>query len=109
MKSFDTKSLSTIGLLVILSLFVLLHLSILIGVIPYEMVWGGRLKHHTQMLYFEGMSIAVNLLMLVTVGVCIWRYPEDCREPESIKSSFMGHVCGLPFKHAGEHAVCKRI
>ena len=57
------------GLLILLSLFVLFHFTILLGIVPYEMVWGGRLKRHDQMLTFETFSILANLLMLAIVGL----------------------------------------
>ena len=61
--------LATRGLFLLLSLFVLFHLAILLGVVPYGMVWGGRLKSHAQMLSFESVSILANLVMLAVVGV----------------------------------------
>lgn len=36
----------------------------MVGVVPFEIVWGGRLKDHSQMLSFETVSILINLLML---------------------------------------------
>lgn len=53
----------------ILSLIVLFHGLILTGVIPFDIVWGGRLTSHGQMLRFEILSIALNLLMLAIVAV----------------------------------------
>jgi hypothetical protein len=69
MDNFDTKRIATYGLLIILSLFVIFHLLILLRVIPFEMVWGGRLKNASQMLSFETVSIVINLIMLAGVGV----------------------------------------
>lgn len=69
MKSFDTTRIATNGLLIILSLFIIFHLLIMLSVIPFELVWGGRLQDHSQMLSFEGISILVNLMMLAAVGV----------------------------------------
>jgi hypothetical protein len=69
MDNFDTQRITTYGLLIILSLFVIFHLLILLRVIPFEMVWGGRLKNASQMLSFETVSIVINLIMLAGVGV----------------------------------------
>ena len=69
MDNFDTKRIATYGLLIILSLFVIFHLLILLRVIPFEMVWGGRLKNASQMVSFETVSIVINLIMLAGVGV----------------------------------------
>lgn len=69
MKNFDAKRIATKGLLVILSLFVILHLFIMLGVVPYRMVWGGRLQNTSEMLFFEATSVIVNLMMLAAVGI----------------------------------------
>jgi hypothetical protein len=69
MANFDTKRIATYGILIILSLFVIFHLLILLRVIPFEMVWGGRLKNASQMVSFETVSIVINLIMLAGVGV----------------------------------------
>ena len=52
------------GLLILLSLFLLLHFSILIKIIPYNLVWGGRLKSEKEMVRFEILSILINSLFL---------------------------------------------
>ncbi|MER2997807.1 hypothetical protein [Pontibacter populi] len=69
MKSLITERLAINGLLLILSLFVLLHLLILFGIIPFEMVWGGRIKNQEEMVRLELVSIVANLLMLAIVAV----------------------------------------
>lgn len=43
------------------------HLLVLLGVIPYEIAWGGRLKSVSEMVVFELLSIAINLLFLYLV------------------------------------------
>lgn len=42
---------------------IVFHILVLAGVIPYEIVWGGRLETISQMRVFEGISIAINLLI----------------------------------------------
>ena len=69
MKSLITERLAINGLLLILSLFVLLHLLILFGIIPFEMVWGGRIKNQEEMIRFESISLAMDLLMLTVVAI----------------------------------------
>ena len=54
---------------IILSLMILFHLLVLFSVIPYDMVWGGRLESRQQMLRFESVSILLNLGMLVITGI----------------------------------------
>ncbi|HEY1115294.1 MAG TPA: hypothetical protein VGE66_17100 [Chitinophagaceae bacterium] len=63
-----TERLALLTIATILSLIVLFHLLILTGVMPFDIVWGGRLSSREQMLRFETLSIALNLLMLAVVG-----------------------------------------
>ena len=69
MHKFDTKRIAANGILLVLSLMVLFHVLVMVQVIPYGMVWGGRLENSSQMLLFEAISIAVNLLMLGAVAI----------------------------------------
>ena len=69
MHNFDTKRIAANGILLVLSLMVLFHVLVMVQVIPYGMVWGGRLENSSQMLLFEAISIAVNLLMLGAVAI----------------------------------------
>jgi hypothetical protein len=56
-----------LGLLIILSLFLLLHFAILLKIIPYKLVWGGRLKSYKDMYRFEIFSILMNAVFLFVV------------------------------------------
>ncbi|MBK6263741.1 hypothetical protein JKA74_01735 [Marivirga sp. S37H4] len=67
MTSNFTKNISIYGLIIIFSLTIIFHLLVIVGVVPYEIVWGGRLTNHSQMLIFESVSITINLLMLWVV------------------------------------------
>jgi hypothetical protein len=60
--------LAQIGLLSTLSLVIVFHLLVIIGIIPFEIVWGGRLKTRSQMLSFETVSILINVLMVMVVS-----------------------------------------
>jgi hypothetical protein len=68
-KKLITEKFALRGLLTILSLIVVFHFLVLLGIIPFEIVWGGRLKDHSQMLAYETVSITLNLVMLTIVGV----------------------------------------
>lgn len=63
------ERLAIYGTLTILALTVLFHLLVLAGVVPYEMVWGGRLTSVDEMRQFETISILLNLLMAVVVAI----------------------------------------
>ena len=56
-------------LLLVLSVFLALHLLIFLKFIPYNIVWGGRLKSDAEMYRFELVSIVINLFYLFTILV----------------------------------------
>lgn len=51
-------------LLALLTVVVVFHLLVLAGLIPFEIVWGGRLKSREEMIRFEIVSITLNLFMI---------------------------------------------
>ncbi|MDB5234121.1 MAG: hypothetical protein JWR44_1114 [Hymenobacter sp.] len=69
MKALLSERFALHGLLTIFLTTTVFHVLVLVGVIPFGMVWGGRLRDHSQMVTFEAVSLAVTLLMLAVVGV----------------------------------------
>ncbi|GAA4300470.1 hypothetical protein [Nibribacter koreensis] len=69
MSHFFSKAVAGWGLLAILLLTILFHGLVLVGIIPYEIVWGGRLKSQEQMLTFETVSILINVCMVTMVAM----------------------------------------
>ncbi|RIV17971.1 hypothetical protein DYU11_30145 [Fibrisoma montanum] len=69
MKTLISERFAANGLLAVLSLVIVFHLLVLLHVIPYTIVWGGRLTSDTQMVRFELTSIAINAFMLVVVAI----------------------------------------
>lgn len=69
MKWYFSERFAANGLLVLLLLLVVFHALILLRVIPFEMVWGGRLQGVSEMVSFETVSILLNLLMLGIVAI----------------------------------------
>jgi hypothetical protein len=69
MKRLITERFAINALLIIFLLVMLFHVLVLIGIIPFDMVWGGRLKSKEEMISFELTSIALNLVMLCIVAV----------------------------------------
>ena len=69
MKQLISERLAVHTILAILSLIVLFHFAILLGIIPFDIVWGGRLQHEAQMQRFETVSIAANLIMIAVVAI----------------------------------------
>ena len=60
-------NLAQLGLLILLSLFLVLHFMILLKLIPYNLVWGGRLKSDKAMVRFEIFSIAINAVFVIVI------------------------------------------
>lgn len=54
-------------ILAIVATVTVFHLCILVGIIPYEITWGGRLKTDEEMYVFESISIIINLLFAATL------------------------------------------
>ena len=67
MNKIITEKLAAYSVIIILSLVVLFHLLVVVGVIPYHIVWGGRLKDKAELFQFEMVSIGANLLMLLVI------------------------------------------
>lgn len=62
-----TKKQAGILLLILSAATIVFHLLVLIGVIPYTVVWGGKIETLEQRYIFEGISLAVNVLLIGTV------------------------------------------
>jgi len=60
-------AIAQFGLLILLSLFLLLHFIILLKIIPYNLIWGGRLKSNNEMYRFEIFSIVINSLFIIVI------------------------------------------
>jgi hypothetical protein len=54
-------------LLILFSAVTVFQLMVLVGVIPYHIVWGGRLESRSQMLVFETISIVINLFIISVI------------------------------------------
>lgn len=62
-------SLAGYVLLVTLGLVILFHILVITGIVPFSIVWGGRLDSPSEMIRFEAVSIFLNLLMLGVVAI----------------------------------------
>lgn len=58
-------------LLVIFSLLFLFHIFVLIGIIPCNIVWAGKIKTKKEMIIMESISLFISLLAFVIVGLKI--------------------------------------
>lgn len=55
------------GMLTLLGIILIFHLLVLLQVIPYQIVWGGRLQSVADMQRFEIISILVNGLIILVI------------------------------------------
>jgi len=54
--------LSTLGLVVVF------HLGVLSGLVPHDIVWGGKFEEESQLIKFEIASLIINALMILVVA-----------------------------------------
>lgn len=54
-------------ILVIACTVIVFHLLVLFRVIPYTIVWAGKINTVEQMRVFEMVSLAINLLLIITI------------------------------------------
>jgi hypothetical protein len=69
MNKLISERLAVNSILIILSAMVLFHIAILTGLVPFDIVWGGRLKDAAQMRRFETVSILTNAVMMAVVAI----------------------------------------
>lgn len=58
------KKVALILMFVLLGVLLTFHVIIMSGVIPYDIVWAGKLKSYDEMIRFETVSILINSSML---------------------------------------------
>ncbi len=69
MNRWISERLAQNAMMSIFSAMIIFHLLILSGVIPFDIVWGGRLNTREEMIRFETISIATQILMLLVVAL----------------------------------------
>lgn len=62
-----TAKLALRVMLLLLSVILIFHVLVLVQVIPYTIVWAGKLHSVTEMQTMEAVSISINLLLLVVL------------------------------------------
>jgi hypothetical protein len=55
----------------LLTLVILFHLSVITQLVPYTIVWAGKMKSVQEMYLFESVSIAINLFLITVVSLKI--------------------------------------
>lgn len=56
-------------LIILFTMIIGFHLLVLGGIIPFGIVWGGRLQNAEEMRSFEIVSIVLNLMMIAVVAI----------------------------------------
>jgi len=69
MKYLISEDFAAKAILSILSLVVIFHFLVVFNIIPFDIVWGGRINDRSQLLVFEAISITLNLIMLSIVAI----------------------------------------
>lgn len=69
MKSLISERFASFTLLILLSTFLVFHFLVMLGIIPFEIVWGVRLTSRAEMLRSETVSVLVNLIMIAIVAI----------------------------------------
>ena len=68
MLNFIPKRFAIHLLLLLFTAVMLFHLLVMLGVIPFEIVWAGRLTRE-KMIQFESASLLLNGVMLTVIGI----------------------------------------
>ena len=61
------QTIALISMLSLLTLVMIFHLSILTQIVPYDIVWAGKLKTKQEMYVFESVSILINSILISTL------------------------------------------
>jgi len=60
-------------MIVLFGAVLIFHLLVIVGIIPFTIIWGGKMKTYDDMLVMEGISIGINLLFL---GIAFLRFSQ---------------------------------
>jgi hypothetical protein len=64
LKRMITEKFAAKSLIVLFSLTIVFHVTVFFGLIPMDMIWGGRLQTKEALYFFESISLLLNGLML---------------------------------------------
>ncbi len=63
------RVITTLVIFVVLSMLVIFHCLVLLRVIPFDYLWGGKLPGISQTLFLETISVVVTLIMMAVVAI----------------------------------------
>jgi len=75
MKDFVKNNTAGIGLLILLSITLILHLLILAGIIPYNIFWGGQMENEAVNIVLMELFAVVVLLIFMGITILKTYYP----------------------------------
>ncbi len=81
------------GMMIVPVFIIIFHMFIVTGIIPYSIVWGGRLTSTAEMLQFEAVSIGINLLVIALFAAEAGYLRK--RLPHTIKNIVLWGLFGL--------------
>lgn len=55
-------------LLITLGLLIIFHILIFVGIVPYNIVWAGKIKSKKELLLMESISLFISLMAAIIVG-----------------------------------------
>lgn len=67
LKKIITFSVATRAIVTLSLAVITFHMLVLTQIIPYNIVWAGKLKSKNEMYVFEALSIIINLVLIVAV------------------------------------------
>ena len=69
MKKLISEKFAAYGILSLLCIFVVFHILVLCGILPSNIVWGGRITNRNELIRMETVSILINLVIISIVAV----------------------------------------
>lgn len=69
MKKLISIRLASNIIIAINAIAILMHVLILLKIVPYDFVWGGRLKSEADVIIFESISLVVQILFILIIAV----------------------------------------
>ncbi|MEZ2658686.1 hypothetical protein [Aneurinibacillus aneurinilyticus] len=69
MKKLISIRLASNIIIAINAIAILMHVLILLKIVPYDFVWGGRLKSEANVIIFESISLVVQILFILIIAV----------------------------------------
>ena len=69
MKNLISTRLSGTILIISFVLLFIFHVLVILGIIPYEIIWGGQLKDPSSLILYEGLALVLIIIFILIVTV----------------------------------------